>query len=186
MSASSSSQEFAMQRLFLLTQSSTRKRARWMRSSTRIARDLEDLAACAFDSHRGELAAPDTARIEAEQVGPIDKTERRPVAECDRHSRGSPPWRIEPGEETGRRRVGAVFGGELEHAVGGDETDPRQGGEREAQPLVTGQRFAPARRLVAEHGAEKLAQRRFAQAAFELAGERQRLRQIPLRHDAGM
>src|SRR5664279_1997301 len=98
-----------------------------MRASSRplrlVAFDLHDLAPATVDARSAELAAPDAAGVEAEQVGAIDQAERRPVPERDRRARGLAPGCLEPRRVAGGRGVDAVLAGELERAVGGDEAD---------------------------------------------------------------
>src|SRR6185369_17373293 len=101
-----------------------------------LTRDLGDVAPAVVDAHGGEPAAPDAAGVEAEQVGPVDEAERRPVAERDRNSCGPPPGSVEPGEVPRRRGGGTVLGRELERAVGRDEARPRQRVEGEAEAVV--------------------------------------------------
>ena len=80
------------------------------------ARDLGDVAPAVVDADGGEPAAPDAAGVEAEQIGSVDEAERRPVAERDRHARGSAAGCVEPREvarwraRDAREFLGAMFG----------------------------------------------------------------------------
>jgi len=135
---------------------------------------------------RGQLAAPDAAGIERDQVRPQHQPQRRPVAEHYRDVGALPLRYLEPRHEAGRRRIQPFLGGEFHFAVGAAKAQPGQAVDNAAQPRAALQRIVPAQRRVAVHLAQEIHPGRAAQRGFDFAGQRPGLRGAPLRQYAGM
>jgi hypothetical protein len=146
--------------------------------------DLHDFPV--IQAYRSQLAAPDAAGIERDEVGAHHQSQRRPVPGHDSHVGRASARYIEPGHEAGRRFPGAVLGMEIHGAVGAAEADAGQRIDDAAQAVGALQAVVPARRLVAIHAAQEVFPVWAAQGGFHLLRQRQRLIGRPLRQQAGM
>jgi len=108
------------------------------------------------------------------------------VTEDHGHVLGLPPWHLEPGHQSLRRRCRAFLHRKIHRPVRLAEAQAGEGIDDAAQALVAGQVIAPAIGLVAVHVAQEVHPLVAAQHGFHLVGQRQGLLQVPLGQHAGM
>src|SRR5690606_40796482 len=74
-------------------------------------------------SHGRQLATPDAAGVDRQQVGTIEPAECRPVTEDDRRAGARATGDLEPRQVSGGRRVDAFLRGEVHAPCGRAEAD---------------------------------------------------------------
>ena len=83
----------------------------------------------------GQLAAPQAAGIQRDQIRPVDQPQRRPVADDEGRVGAFPPRHLEPRQPAGRLRAGRALVLELDFAFGRAVAQPGEGVDDTAQAL---------------------------------------------------
>src|SRR5271155_5776355 len=132
------------------------------------------------EAQRGEASAPDASRVQADHIGILKISQRRPVAEDDPRAAPTRAGGLEPGNERGSlplaRRALRV---QVELPVLVHVAQPGEAIDDVAQPLRARKSVVPAVRLVAVHVLEELLGLA-AQGLLELARAGARGGHVPL------